>query len=118
MRPLSACIVSLLVLASSPALAHPRLVAAVPAQNATAHGVSSVRLTFSERLMPKFSGADLSMTGPRALKVPAQVAVAADGRTLVVGVAHALPKGSYRLDWHVVSTDTHRVKGGYVFRVG
>jgi methionine-rich copper-binding protein CopC len=117
MRTSSVFIAAILALASSPAFAHPRLVSAVPAENATAHGVSSVRLTFSERLMPTFSGADLSMTGPRPLKIPAKVSVAPDGVTLVVGVSRALPKGSYRLDWHIVSTDTHRVKGGYAFKV-
>ncbi|PCG15758.1 copper homeostasis periplasmic binding protein CopC [Sphingomonas adhaesiva] len=118
MRASSAFIAVSLVLASSPALSHPRLVAAVPAENAAARGVSLVRLTFSERLVPTFSGAELSMIGPRAHAVPARVRVAPDGRTLVVAPSRALPKGSYRVDWHVVSTDTHRVKGGYAFRVG
>ena len=27
------------------------------------------------------------------------------------------PKGAYKLDWHAVSNDTHRVQGSYTFKV-
>ena len=33
-------------------------------------------------------------------------------------LAKPLTRGTYRLEWHVVSTDTHHVKGAYVFKVG
>lgn len=108
---------------ASPALAHPKLVAATPGSNATVAPTAKVQLTFSEKLLPKFSGADVTMTGMPGMashppmKIAATVTVAADGKTMVVAFPKPLGKGTYRLDWHVVSSDTHRVKGGYAFKV-
>lgn len=110
-------------LVASPALAHPKLVSATPGPNATVSPPAKVQLNFSERLLPKFSGADVTMTGMPGMashppmKVTATVKIAADGKTMVVAFAKPLAKGTYRLDWHVVSSDTHRVKGGYAFKV-
>lgn len=111
------------VLTAAPALAHPKLVSATPGSNATVAPTAKVQLTFSEKLLPKFSGAEVTMTGMPGMathppmKVTATVAVAADGKTMVIAFAKPLAKGTYRLDWHVVSSDTHRVKGGYAFKV-
>ncbi len=111
------------LLGSAPALAHPKVVSASPAANATVAAPKSVEVRFSEKLVPKFSGADLVMTGMPGMKdhpatnVPGKAAVAADGLTLVVTPGKPLAAGSYRLDWHVVSVDTHRVAGSYSFAV-
>ena len=51
------------------------------------------------------------------MRVPTKAAVARDGVTLVLSTARPLAAGTYRIDWHVVSADTHRVGGGYRFRV-
>ena len=93
-----------------------------PAPNATVAKPARVELRFSERLMPKFSGADLVMTGMKGMahptmKVGATAAVAADGRTLVVTPKSPLAAGRYSVAWHVVSVDTHRVAGTYGFAV-
>ena len=45
------------------AQAHPKLLSASPAANATVAKPARITLRFSEKLMPKFSGADLVMTG-------------------------------------------------------
>jgi len=105
------------------AYAHPKLVAATPAANATTAPTARLQLVFSERLVQQFSGADVVMTGMPGMKMhgpmrmPGQASLAEDGRTLVVTFAKPLPKGSYRVDWHVVSADTHRVQGNYTFQV-
>ena len=54
----------------------------------------------------------------KPMRVPVEASLGAGGKTLVLTPARPLVRGSYRLDWHVVSTDTHRVKGSYTFRVG
>ncbi len=111
------------VLTAAPALAHPKLVSATPGSNATVAPTAKVQLTFSEKLLPTFSGVDMTMTGMPGMashppmKIAATVTVTADGKTMVVAFAKPLAKGTYRLDWHVVSSDTHRVKGGYAFKV-
>ena len=104
------------------AQAHPKLLSASPAPNATVAKPARVELRFSEKLMPKFSGADLMMTGHgggahEPMKVAAAVGVAGDGRTLVVTPKSPLGAGRYSVAWHVVSTDTHRVAGNFAFAV-
>ena len=107
---------------ASAAQAHPKLVSASPAANATAAKPGRVALRFSEKLMPKFSGADLVMTGHGGashvpMKVTATAAVAGDGSTLVLTPKAPLVPGRYTVAWHVVSSDTHRVAGNYAFAV-
>jgi copper resistance protein C len=114
---------SAVFLTATPALAHPKLVTAQPAPNGVIGTTSRLQLTFSERLIERFSGADLVMTGMVGMKahapmcVPVKAALAADGVTLVLTPARPLSSGTYRIDWHVVSADTHRVSGGYSFRI-
>ena len=110
-------------LASAPAFAHPKLLSANPAANAVVAAPTRVQLSFSEGLVTQFSGADLSMTDMPGMKMnsPMKMAlkasVAPDGKTLVLALAKPPPRGTYRLAWHVVSTDTHRVQGSYAFKV-
>lgn len=104
------------------AQAHPRLLAASPAPDATVAAPARVTLRFTEKLTPGFSGADLLMIGHGGkthppTKVAATTVVGPDGITLVMTPGSPLGAGSYRLAWHVVSTDTHRVAGNYAFTV-
>lgn len=112
---------ALLVVAGA-ANAHPKLVSATPAPNATVAKLARLELRFSEKLMPKFSGADLMMTGMNGMKhAPTKVAsaatIAADGRTLVIAPKSPLAASTYSVAWHVVSADTHRITGNYAFAV-
>ncbi len=104
------------------AQAHPKLLSASPAPNATVTKPARLTLQFSEKLMPKFSGADLMMTGHGGtahapMKVAATAQVTPDGRTLVVVPKSPLGAGSYSVAWHVVSADTHRISGNFAFAV-
>ena len=111
-----------LLAVASAAHAHPKLVSATPAPNATVAKPARVDLRFSERLMPKFSGADLMMTGMKGMahppmKVAATAAIAADGYKLVVTPRSPLGAGTYSVAWRVVSADTHRITGTHAFAV-
>lgn len=119
-------IIAALVSAIAPgaALAHPRLVAAVPAADATVARTNTVKLTFSERLMPALSSATLTMTGMPGMANHGPMkmtgvtsAIAADGKSIVLTMAKPLPAGTYRADWIVVSADTHRITGTHSFSV-
>jgi methionine-rich copper-binding protein CopC len=86
--------------------------------------VRQVTLTFSERLLPNLSGFDLTMTGMpgmanhKPMKVTGfKITIGADGKTLVATLPRALPAGTYRIDWHAVSADTHRITGNVTFTV-
>ena len=109
---------------STAAAAHPKLVASNPAANATVVKTSTIQLRFSEKLVPQFSSVDLAMTGMpgMAQHSPMKIgglatSVGADGKTLIVKLKQPLAAGTYKLDWHAVSADTHRVNGTYSFRV-
>lgn len=104
------------------AQAHPKLVTASPAANAIVAKPARVVLRFSERLSPRFSGADLMMTGMAGMrhapvKVASAAAVAPDGRTLVITPNAPLAAGTYSVTWRVVSADTHRITGTHPFAV-
>ena len=119
------------VMASSLALAtaaqaHPRLVASSPANGAVVHGVRTIQLQFSEQLVPAFTGGQLmmnampgmpGMAGRQPMPVSVRSIVTNHGRNLRFTTQSPLRPGSYHLDWHAVSTDTHRVSGGMSFTV-
>ncbi|NNM77787.1 copper homeostasis periplasmic binding protein CopC [Sphingomonas sp. ID1715] len=115
---------SALFVAGTAAQAHPKLVSATPAANATVSRTAKIELHFSEKLVGQFSGVDLVMTDMPGMKMNGPmkmngvaVAVGPDGKTLVATLKAPLPAGSYKLDWHAVSADTHRVNGSYTFQV-
>lgn len=113
------CAAAALLFAPS-ALAHPKLLAATPAADATVAAPSRIALRFSEKLLPKLSGVTLTMTGMGGVKhapMPVGATTAAVGDTLTVVPAKPLTAGSYRVEWHVVSADTHRIAGSYAFSV-
>jgi methionine-rich copper-binding protein CopC len=102
--------VALLSIAGA-ATAHPKLLSVTPAANAAVVAPAHIELHFSEKLMPAFS------PGMGAMKMASATAVAADGKTLVVTPKTRLVRGRYIIDWHVVSTDTHKVGGRTAFAV-
>ncbi len=115
---------SMAVLLASAAEAHPKLMKSLPAANAVIAKTRVIKLQFSEKLIAQFSGGDLVMTDMPGMKMHAPMkmpaltsAVAADGRTLVLTAKSPLTAGAYMLNWHAVSTDTHRVQGTLAFRV-
>ncbi|WP_254606371.1 copper homeostasis periplasmic binding protein CopC [Sphingomonas bacterium] len=118
MRPIVLAAIGLI--ASPAALcAHARLLASTPAANATIAPTNSIRMHFSEALVEKLSGADLTMTGMAGtgMNVSAKVRLEPDGKSLALVMAKPLSPGTYKLAFHVTSTDTHRVTGGFAFRV-
>ncbi len=123
-RVIGAAIAAALVTITAPAIAHPKLISSTPAAQATVTNATQVSLTFSETLMAPVSGIDLAMTGMPGMAnhAPMKMAgfktsVAADGKTLVAVFPRPLRAGTYKLDWHAVSTDTHRIIGTLAFTV-
>lgn len=111
-------------LSGGAALAHPRLVQTSPGVNATVPSASRIDLRFSEPLIGAMTGAEVVMTGmpgkPRAAPVRVTALtpmLSSDRRTFSLAARRALPAGSYRVAWHAVSVDTHRVQGSFGFAV-
>ncbi|MDB5662997.1 MAG: copC [Sphingomonas bacterium] len=108
---------------ATPVLAHPKVVSATPATGAAVASPRSIELRMSETLMPRLSGASMVMTGMPGMpghapmKMTATTTIGADGKTIRLTPAKKLPAGNYRIDWHAVAGDTHRVTGTHEFAV-
>jgi copper resistance protein C len=112
---LSAAVLALaLVIGSSGADAHAQLDHANPPVGSTVgSSPGQVTLHFTQSLEPKFSGADVrSSSGARV-----DSGSSASGSTIHVGVKGLKP-GTYTVNWHVLSVDTHKTQGSFSFHVG
>ena len=104
------------------ALAHPKLVSAMPAANAAVTKPTVLKLSFSETLVGPLSGIELTMTGMPGMANHAPMPIKgfstkAASKDLVVSLPRPLPSGSYELKWHAVAADQHRIEGSYTFSV-
>lgn len=112
-----------LATATAPALAHPKVSASSPAAGATVAAPKQITLQMSEPLVAELSGATLTMTGMPGMADHAPMAVTVkssvgpDRKTLLLTPTKKLPAGNYRVDWHAVSGDTHRITGTHEFSV-
>lgn len=105
-------LIALMLLAASPALAHPKLTGSDPVANAKVKAPKMIRLSFSEKLEPVFSGASLTDPAGNIIPVPTSVA----GSTITL-IPMSMKPGRYKIDWHSVGRDTHRVTGSFRFEV-
>ena len=103
---------------STSALAHPKLMSSLPAENATvAAGPSELRLTFNEKLESSMSGVDVKDQAGKKIETGKAATDPADLKLLVIPLSAPLRDGMYKVDWHAVAADTHRIKGSYTFTV-
>lgn len=104
---------ALLPLTGMAAFAHAHLMKSVPAASAHVRAPAHIVLTFSEALEPAFSGALLlDPDGRNVSGAPVRI----DGRVMTLTPGHLAP-GAYRVDWHSVGHDTHRLDGRFSFTV-
>lgn len=122
----SAILLALAALASLPGVAnaHSQLVRSSPAANATVAKTKTIRLTFNEKVMARFSNAELVMTGMPGMADHAPMKMSglkpswsADGKTLTLTSARPLAAGSYTVKWFAAGADTHRRQGSFNFSV-
>jgi methionine-rich copper-binding protein CopC len=100
------------------ALAHPELRSAEPAAGAAAAtSPKQIKITFSEAVIPQLSGAEVKDQAGKTIATGKASVDPANRKELVVPVNEPLPPGDYKVEWHAVSDDTHRVKGSYSFSV-
>jgi len=94
------------------AWAHAHLTSSEPKANASVKSPSLIKLEFSENLEPAFSGASLSDATGKTIPVSAAV-----GATTITLMPLALKPGNYKVTWHGVGHDSHRVSGNFAFKV-
>ena len=120
---LAAPVLAALALAGA-AQAHPKLLASTPSANASVTKPGKIELKFSEALIGPMTGAELMMTGMPGMAnhAPMKItgftaAIGQDRKTLTLMLRRALAAGTYRVTWHAVAADTHRVQGTFTFTV-
>jgi copper resistance protein C len=101
------------------AFAHPELQSAEPAVGSDATtSPKQIRITFNEAVILQFSGVELKDQVGKLIATGKAAVDPANKNVLVVPIGEQLPPGSYKVEWHAVSEDTHREKGTYSFTVG
>ena len=114
-NPLLAIVPVLLLLLMSAAEAHAMLDRAEPrVGNKVASPPAQVTLWFTQKLEPAFSS--ITVTNAAGERVDT-------GKTRVSGnqmsiAIRAGGAGTYRVNWQVLSVDTHRTDGSFTFQVG
>ena len=105
-----------LAVSSTMAFAHAALVQSDPAPNSTVAAPKEIKLTFSEKLTPAFSGFELSMGDGMTMKVATKLSD--DGKSLIGTPAGSFMAGAYKISWHATSSDDgHRMDGSLMFKV-
>jgi copper resistance protein C len=109
--------IALLLTATASAFAHAHLDHAVPKVGSTVgQAPKDVTLWFTEKLEQAFSSIDVRNEQGTAMNA-GTATVAGDGTQLRVPLK-ALPPGTYKVIWRVLSVDTHRTEGNFTFHVG
>ena len=99
------------------AYAHPEFQSADPAPGAATTSPRQIRITFNENLISKMSGLEVKDQTGKIIPTGKAATDPANKKLLVVPVTEQLPPGDYKVEWHAVSDDTHRVKGNFSFSV-
>jgi copper resistance protein C len=101
------------------ALAHAHLVRATPAAGGTVQSPpSEVTLHFNEKLEAKFSSVVVrDSTGKQVDKGDGTVDKS-DHTLMRVQLQQPVTPGIYKVEWKVMSADTHKVDGNFTFKVG
>ena len=117
-RSISAVLGAGLALLPVAAFAHAHLDRTSPSAGSTVTlPPQEVTLWFTEALEAKFS--TIEVRDAQGRPVQAGPATLARGNTAQLRVPlKALPPGTYKVIWRVLSVDTHRAQGDFTFRVG
>lgn len=105
------------ILSGSVAYAHPQLQTADPAAGVVTPSPKQIRITFNEAVLPQFSGIELRDSAGQLIVTGKSEIDPANKKILMIPVKGQLAPGAYKVEWHAVSDDTHRVKGSYSFSV-
>ncbi|GGE50075.1 copper transporter [Pullulanibacillus camelliae] len=111
------CIVLLLfVIIPQTASAHAHLLQATPNDNEQLkQAPDTVKLTFNERLQPELYY--IKVYDSKGKLVSTKTKMSADHTTLSTKLK-TLAKGTYTVNYHIISADTHPVEASYLFSIG
>jgi copper resistance protein C len=102
------------------AWAHAQHGTAMPAARSTvAVPPSEIRLSFSDGVEVRFSSNTLILMDDRNSTIATEPPIVdpENQKILVVKLKKSLNRGSYRVNWRIVSVDSHRTSGSFRFVV-
>lgn len=99
------------------AYAHPELQSAEPAAGKASPAPKQIRILFNESVIPQFSGIELKDQSGKAIATGKTTTDPTNKKLMIVPLKDQLAPGDYKVEWHAVSDDTHKVKGSYSFGV-
>ena len=115
------CLSLLACLTTTAAFAHAHLESQLPAADSEVTTPKELRLNFSEGVEEKFTEVAISHDGPgdstEIIQTQSVSTDPANKKVLIVVPAVPLAPGSYKVEWHAVSVDTHKSEGVYRFKV-
>ena len=101
------------------ALAHAHLLRATPAAGGTVQmPPSEVTLRFNEKLEAKFSSVVVRDSGGKQVDKGDGAVDKSDRTVMRVQLQQPVTPGLYKVEWKVMSADTHKVDGSFTFKVG
>jgi copper resistance protein C len=107
----------LLGASASPAFAHALLRKAIPGVGTTVHAApATVTLLFSEGVEASFSSIAVTDAAGARFDSGAPQTAPGDEKTLSVALK-PLAAGTYTVEWHATSVDTHKTEGKFTFTV-
>lgn len=113
----TACAAAALLLHASPARAHAFLDHSDPAVGSTVSTSPPViHLWFTQELEPEFSSVTVTDKSGATVNEPAEVDPS--NRSELDVKLKSLSSGTYKVQWHVLSVDTHTTEGDFSFHVG
>lgn len=117
LRPLVWIALALACVGTDPALAHAFPDRAIPAMGSIVHvAPTQLKMWFTEAIEPAFSSLRVFDANGKEVDRGNVTAGMADRRLLTVSLS-LLPPGRYKVVWQVVSVDTHKTHGAFLFTV-
>ena len=99
------------------AWAHAQLRAANPPAGASLQTApSQLEITYSEAVEPSFCTIKVTNAAGAEVDKGDLHTAPGDAKRLILGLP-TLPPGTYKVDWHATSVDTHKTEGSYTFTV-
>ena len=110
---------ALVLSGTASALAHAHLVRATPAAGGTVQTPpSEVTLHFNEKLEAKFSSVVVRDSNGKQIDTGDGTVDKSDRTLMRVQLQQPVAQGVYKVEWKVMSADTHKVDGSFTFKVG
>ena len=99
------------------AQAHTQLRMSVPVAGAVMDTApTEIRLQCHEKIEANITHISMESCDGQAVAIEPAAADPNDQTALVVRLAEPLRSGTYKVNWRVISVDTHKVKGSFTFQ--